>query len=480
VNFRSIHVRLIAWYTALIIVTSVAFAGYTYYSARHRLYSNLTDVLSRRIERVRDNVLPKDLPPQQLAKEIRDVYFPEASNRYIRISHTDGKVIYASGQPQDDVFNIAEIPPPKDYTEIPTRRVDNMNKEFSLLLVGQKVKAGKDEYFIEMGASTQYIANSLDKLVYTLLLGLPIVGIIALVGGFWLVQRAMEPVETIRCTAKKITFSNLRQRLPVAPTGDAIESLSITLNQMLERLEHAYQQASRFSGDASHELRTPLTIMRSELESLCASMRAYQLPMEFRERIGSVLEEAERLSNIVEGLFAVARLDAGEAKIEHKTFDLAALVQSTIEQVQLLADEKRLSVYIDAPQPVLIMGDPARLKQVVVNLLDNAIKYTMAGGTISFTVKTEPTKAILSVKDNGIGISADALPNIFDRFYRADKVRSRSTDGAGLGLSIVRSICLAHGGKINVSSKEGIGTLFTIELPLPEATASDVKLDAAA
>jgi heavy metal sensor kinase len=325
---------------------------------------------------------------------------------------------------------------------------------------------------IEMGAPITEIDGVLRKLMFTLLMGMPVMAFVAIAGGSFLVRWALQPVEHIRATAEKITFSNVSQRLPVTATGDALENLSITLNQMLERLEHAYQQASRFSADASHELRTPLTIIRSELESIGSTIRASQPPIPFQDRIGSVLEETERLSRIVEGLFALARLDAGEAKMEHKVFDLAKLVHSTVEQMQLLADEKRLSVSIDAPQPVFIMGDAVRLKQVVVNLLDNAIKYTMAGGTIELAVRAENSKAVLSIRDNGIGIPAEDMPHVFERFYRADK--SRAQAGAGLGLSIVYAICQAHGGSVRVDSVVDTVTMVTVELPRAAAPAGRV------
>jgi signal transduction histidine kinase len=238
---------------------------------------------------------------------------------------------------------------------------------------------------------------------------------------------------------------------------------------MLERLETAYQQASRFSADASHELRTPLTIMRGELESIGSIMYAEQPTQLLYERIGSVLEEAEHLSRIVEGLFAIARLEAGEARMGHEVFDLAELARSTVEQMQLLAEDKNLSITIDAANPVFVMGDAPRLKQVIVNLFDNAIKYTPDGGAIALSVSALAAKAVFAVKDNGAGIAPDALPHIFERFYRSEKARSSSAHGAGLGLSIVRSICQAHGGTVNVQSAEGKGATVTVELPLAAA-----------
>jgi heavy metal sensor kinase len=314
-----------------------------------------------------------------------------------------------------------------------------------------------------MGTSTEPVVSALHKLIVTLLIGLPGVIVIAVMGGSVLMRRALQPVEAMRATAEQISFSNLRQRLPLNMSGDAIEHLARTLNRMLERLDQAYRQASRFSADASHEIRTPLAIMRAELENL---MHGHDMSGAVRESIGSILEEIERLSGIVEGLFSLARLDAGEAKIGNETFDLADLARSTLEQMHLLAEVKSLSVAVDAPQPVPVTGDSARLKQVIVNLLDNAIKYTMKGGAISLAVRAADAKAVLTVRDNGIGIPQEALPHIFERFYRADKVRSRASQGAGLGLSIVHAICQAHGGTVEAASEEGIGTTLTVHLPL--------------
>ena len=281
-----------------------------------------------------------------------------------------------------------------------------------------------------------------------------------------LVRRSLKPVEDIRATAQQITFGNLSNRLPVASTGDALEHLSVTLNQMLQRLDDAYQQARRFSADASHELRTPLTIMRGELEAILR--QEPEMSETLRERIGTVHEETERLSRITENLFAISRLDAGEGRTTPITFYLIDLVQSTTDQMSLLAEVKSIALTIEARDYVKVTGDAPRLKQVVVNLVDNAVKYTPEGGRISIIISEIDRKACLSIIDTGIGIPAEALPHIFERFYRTDKARSRDAVGAGLGLSIVRSIVQAHGGTVEVESTESKGTTFRILLPLTE------------
>ena len=190
------------------------------------------------------------------------------------------------------------------------------------------------------------------------------------------------------------------------------------------------------------------------------------LPPEIRDTIGSALEETQRLTKIVENLLAISRLEAGEARKQLERLDFAELARSTAEQMRLLAEEKQIHLDCNGAERVEVDADPARLKQVVVNLLDNAIKYTPEKGKVSVCVTKQDSRAVLEVADTGIGISADDLPHIFDRFYRADKARSRQMGGTGLGLSIVRSICLAHNGQVRVASTEGQGSVFHIELPL--------------
>jgi signal transduction histidine kinase len=187
-----------------------------------------------------------------------------------------------------------------------------------------------------------------------------------------------------------------------------------------------------------------------------------------RDKIGSALEEVDRLAKIVQTLFAISRLDAGEAQQEWRRFDLAGVAADTAGQMSLLAEDKEISVNCNVEQEAVVEGDRARIKQVVVNLLDNAIKYTPPGGSIQLNVRARDGKAVLEVLDTGIGIPAAALPHVFERFFRVDKARSRELGGAGLGLAIVKSICTAHGGQIDAKSAEGQGSRFIVELPLAQ------------
>ena len=466
-NFRSIHFRLITWYTGLIVLVALVFAAYIYQSVEQRLYTDMEATLTRRAQQIGSNILERvpSESPDEIARQIHDVYSPEANNRLIRILDGQQKVIYSSGMPKDASFDPQTVP--FDVTAKATRILRKLPDDGKLLLVTLPVSANGEPYLIQMGMPTTEMEASLHGLIITLLYGLPGIVVVVSFGGYFLLRGALKPVENIRATAAHITFGNLSNRLPVSKSGDALEHLSVTLNQMLARLDDAYQQVSRFSADASHELRTPLTIMRGELESL---VREDSIPESFRERVGSVLEETERLSRITENLFAISWLDAGGAKANHQKCDLGVLVQLTAEQMLLMAQEKSIELVITVSHRVIVYGDAARLKQVVVNLIDNAIKYTPEHGRIALDVKEADTMAVLQVKDNGVGIPDDALPYVFDRFYRADKARSRDLGGAGLGLSIVRAICNAHGGTVEVESVENKGSTFCVLLPLADAT----------
>jgi signal transduction histidine kinase len=210
-------------------------------------------------------------------------------------------------------------------------------------------------------------------------------------------------------------------------------------------------------------LRTPLTILQLELEGIAQN---YRRDPRLGDQIGSALEETQRMSRIVESLLTISRLDAGEVKMDKLHLDFGELAESTANEMKLLAEEKSIGLRIHAESGVHIVGDRVRLQQVIVNLIDNAIKYTQVGGMIDVRIGREVKTAVLEVSDNGLGIPANALPHVFERFYRADKARSRATGGAGLGLSIVKAICAAHNGEITVSSQEGHGSRFRVELPL--------------
>jgi heavy metal sensor kinase len=455
------------WYAALLAGALALFSASTYVGLQSYLQKSLEESLVKQARSIGDVLLVNinQSGEDYVTNEITEHYSPEINGRFIRITRADGKRTFLSGPPKDASFDPGLVPAPAlPVTQEFSREVE-MSDGHELLLHGLPFKAAdRTQFLIEVAAPYNQIEAVLRGLLLTFALGLPLIVAVAIGGGYLLMRRALRPVDEIRQKAAQITSRNLSERLPVVHTGDELERLATDLNHMIERLEESFQQINRFSADASHELRTPLTVLQGELEAMAE--KEHSLPAEVRETIGSALEETQRLAKIVESLLAISRLEAGEARVGPVRLDFAELVRTTADQMRLLAEEKHISLNCDGTKPVQVEADPARLKQVVVNLLDNAIKYTPERGSVIATVNSQDSRAVLEVADSGLGISASDLPHIFDRFYRADKARSRQMGGAGLGLSIVRSICSAHGGQVTVTSTEGHGSRFRIELPL--------------
>ncbi len=467
-NTRSISFRLVAWYAGLLAVIFLLLCALLYLDLRHFLENDLRQSQSRRARQIANTLLVhvKQTGEPFVAHQTADWYDPDINDRFIRITRADGTLVYVSAAPKDGSFDPAEIPifPPSSKTE--SSHIQKLSGGNTLLIAALNFKSsGNPDYVVEFGALLDPVETMLNHLFLQLALGLPLAVVIIAVGGYLLVRRALTPVEQITRAAERITQFNLSERLPVSSTGDELERLSVSLNRMITRLDDAFQNSKRFVADASHELRTPLTILRGELENMAEDPR---FDSELRDRAGSLLEEAAHLGRIVEQLFTLSRLDAGEAQTEWTRFDLSELAKTTTDQMSLLAEDKEISIACDANRPILVEGDRARLKQVVVNLLDNAIKYTPAKGTIQLRVLAVNGHAILEVADNGVGIPSDALPHVFERFYRVDQTRADGSESAGLGLSIVKSICTAHGAEVEAQSAVGSGSCFRVKLPLSE------------
>jgi len=465
VNTRSLSFRLVAWYAGVLTVVFVLLGSLTFISLRHYLEANVLDNQARRARQIAATLLARADRGSESAigAQIENLYSPESNDRFIRITRADGTVVYASGPPRGEDFEPAHVPALPPTAALRAARKVSLRDASLLIAAVPATAADGNRYFVEVGTSAAPVEDTLRRLLGMLAIGLPLTVSVAVAGGFVLVRRALEPVERIAGKAEEITQHNLSERLPVVHSGDELERLSLSLNHMISRLQAALDDSKQFVADASHELRTPLTVMRGELESLAQDP---QLTRETRETLGSVLEEVERLAEIVESLFALSRLDAGEASAEWRRCDLAELAATTAEQMSLLATDKNVRVACDSTAKVMVEGHPARLKQVIVNLLDNAIKYTPGGGRVRLSVQREQGFALLEVADDGIGIPADALPHVFKRFFRVDSSRSREQGGAGLGLAIVKSICSAHGGDIEVISALGRGSTFRLRQPL--------------
>jgi heavy metal sensor kinase len=463
-NTRSLRFRLTVWYGGILVALGLAFGAYCYWRLDHFLSLALTEEFSHRAEQIANTLIAniQRSGESYVRGEIETRYAPESNDRFIRVSSGDGRVVYISGQPNDQSFDPKAVAlPPKAFSDA-FDRIEHVGRN-DLLISAVPLVTGHQNYVIEVGGSALPIKHVLRRFLVSMLIGLFVVLAVAIWGGFCVITWALTPVKKITSTAEEITLHDLQKRLPIVDTGDEIASLSKTLNQMICRLDESFQSVNRFTADASHELRTPLTIIRGELETLLLDD---SLSNNVRETIYSLIEETENLSKIVQCLLSLSRLDSGTAQIERVRLNLADLVAVTKDQMAPLADEKQVTLTVQAEGSVEVEGDRIRLKQVVINLLDNAIKYAPAGGRVTVRVSVSDRRAQLEVSDNGPGIPESDLPHVFDRFFRANGVRLGAIEGAGLGLSIVQSICAAHGGSVKAENHPNGGCRFIVELPL--------------
>jgi heavy metal sensor kinase len=310
--------------------------------------------------------------------------------------------------------------------------------------------------------STKQIDQALTRLMRTLLIAVPLALAVAAGGGVFLARRALEPVDRIAQTAREIGEGDLSRRINVT-TKDELGRLAATLNQMIERLEKAFQRQKQFTSDASHELRAPLAVI--EAESTLA-LQKERTSSDYRQSLETISQESKQMSRLVDQLLSLARADAGKEHWNFTQVDIGKLINNLSTDAEILCQEKGLSFQLGEMQPLVVKGDEARLRELFMNLLDNAIRYTPAPGMVSISSRREGQMAVVAVRDTGVGIPAEDMPFIFERFYRVDKSRSRAQGGTGLGLAICKHIAEAHGGKIEVESEVGAGSTFSVWLPL--------------
>jgi heavy metal sensor kinase len=477
-NHRSLAFRLGAWYTLLLSATFALVGTGTFYGLQHYLRSNLRDSVTRRSTQVEQilSQAPADAPDSTIVREIETRVAPEFNNRFVRVTRAPATIIYRSGPPSDRSFDPALVSAITVTNATGTASpVTAIVGDQQLMIRATSVSTASGHYLVELGVSIEPIDAVLNRLLDLLAVLLPVLIVCAAGGGYWLVNWALRPVDRLSQTAEQMSLQNLTLRLPVVPTGDALERLSIALNTMLGRLRDSVQTSRRFLADASHELRTPLTVIKGELQELAGESTLTQ--RDLRERVGSVLEEVARLEHLVSGLLVLSRLDAGETQREWVDVDLAELVSSTAEQMRLMAEDRGIEIELSALRKALVRGDRARLKQIVVNLLDNAIRFIKRGGTVWLRTTADDMGSVLEVSDTGIGIPAASIPHVFDRFFRVDEARSREDGGAGLGLSIVKSICSVHGAEIEVESRVEAGSCFRVTFPFPRRSIAATALD---
>jgi heavy metal sensor kinase len=347
-----------------------------------------------------------------------------------------------------------------------TSRFETLNIQGHMLrFYSQRIAVNGKAYTVQVAAPVDEALEALERFRVILAFAAPLLLMAASAGGYWISRRALAPVDEISRAAQRISIENLTDRLQVPNTGDQLQRLSETLNEMLSRLESAVRRMTQFTADASHELRAPVSLIRTTAE--VAALKRDRPANEYLEALDEILEEAERTSQVVDSLMLLARTDSGKEMLDCVPVDACAIVRGAAEQGGRLAQNRGVGFSIDVPHSFLpIQADAEALRRALLILMDNAAKYTPSGGSIRVSVASRDGFAQASVSDTGIGIAPQDMPRLFDRFWRADKARSREQGGAGLGLPIAKWIVDMHGGSISVQSELGKGSVFVIQVPL--------------
>ncbi|HEV8399288.1 MAG TPA: ATP-binding protein [Gemmatimonadales bacterium] len=470
---ETIRGRITALYSIALVGTLAAFAVVLYVTRRSASFEDL----DRRIQS--EAVLSAGILAESFGSRgvllVRDTLIPEvaavleAIPDFLIITHADGRVLFASSDARatfgayEQLTSLAKsaaggrangatrISPNGPAVRYVVRPLAGAGPQFGVVLAG---------------ASTQGAELGLQQLLSTLVV-MVVIGVFpAVFIGRWIAKRALEPVDQIITEVREITDGrSLHRRLAVPMVRDELGRLAETLNQMMTRLERSFAALRRFTADASHELKTPLTVVRAGVER---AITRPDVPQETLAALEETLQEVNRMTELLDSLLTLARADEGRAELHREPVDLRAIVTEAGETGDLLADHAGVAIEIRTPPAPLVLAiDRSRVRQLILNLIENAVKYTPRGGNVSVQLGASDGEVRLTVADSGIGIAPGDLPHIFDRFWRADSARTRTGErpGAGLGLAISKWIVEAHGGAIEVQSRPGRGTTFTVTFP---------------
>lgn len=459
--FDSVRIRLTLWYAGVLALSLIAFALVIYYAAGNifherqdeSLRSTAQTVVSAYIEELGETHSPSTAGQVVLS----EITFP---NRYVQLTDNAGNPLAASANLAGSTIAI----PSQVLTDARARGFSHASVN-GLRVTVVPLSPDRTLGYAAVAEPLSVIEDGLSELRRDLFAGVLLVLLLASAGGYFLARKSLAPIASMNGQTQRISAENLSARLDVTNSRDELGLLATTINELLARLENAFKEQQRFIADASHELRTPLAVLRGETEVALGKERTVD---EYQQSLSLIQDEAERLSRIVEDLFILARQPINRrAALNKERVSLNDTVRDCARAAQVLAFRKgvRLKLENDSPS-IALHGDEDLIKRMLLNLLDNAVKYTPAGGEISLALVRQNGSAEIVVRDTGIGIPAEAQPRVFDRFYRVDKARARTMGGAGLGLSIAQWIVEVHGGSINLASTPGHGSTFTIVLPV--------------
>ncbi len=462
----SIRMRLTMWYSGVLAALLAAFGAVVYFTMCHQALSRIDHGLREEMSDVLSEV-DRAVNRVDMLQWL-DRRFGNHQGFDFQITAADGSRVFVNKRLGEQQMPIpSSLVLNQDICENHQRA-----NEPRWRIVTRKVNGPEAALVVQIARSLEFHDHEMRELLVALLVTGPLTLLIALGGGYFLARHSLSPVDRMTETANRIEAKQLGSRLEVVNSDDELGRLAMTLNGMLERLERSFREMQRFTADASHELRTPISVIRTEVEVALNKPVAEDL----QNLLGSILEECERLTCITDQLLMLSREDAGISHSRQEVVNLTEVASDVAKTMKPLADGRNVTLSAVTNGEVVVTGDEDRLKQVVYNLLDNAIKYTQEGGSVEVTVEDGNDGVSLSVRDTGIGIAPEHIPHVFARFYRVDKARTRAEGGTGLGLSIVESIATAHGGTVAIESEPGKGTTVTVSLPRQISQTREIEL----
>jgi heavy metal sensor kinase len=454
-----LRARITAWYFAVLVVAFASFAWISDLGFRHSIETTVNDASRANLESIQ-RVLLRTAPDgtPKVKEELNRLVGLWAGAALLEVSDAQGRMVFQSDPFQRPYGTL----PPVQKAEVTFVTINLDNLQYRIAMRAAEIDG--QTFRIRAAVPTEPLDQALDRFRLILKETLPFLVVLASLAGYWLSGRALAPVNAIIETARGVGVQNLSSRLAVPRANDELRRLSETLNAMLARLEASVKRLTQFTADASHDLRTPVALIRSSAE---LALRRPRTEDEYRETLSRILAASEETTRLIENLLTLAHADAGAADLHFRDIDLVPHLEKVVEEAGILAAGKGIQVTSElAAGPVRVSADHSALARLLLIILENAVKYTPPGGSISMRLSNGAGHARIEIRDTGIGIAEKDLPHIFERFYRADQARSREPGGSGLGLAIAHWIVGLHGGKIEAQSTFGHGSIFRITLPV--------------
>lgn len=458
---KSIRSRLTVWYSFAFLMTTILIFSAFYFTTRQALYDHTDTTLNiygadiANIIKIQSIDLNSKIIDQNLEQTLRDM-----PGVVTVIFNNEGTIVGGSpigSKNIEAISSLFDTVHAKTEPSFQNKKIGTLDMRFlTIPIINNQSLSG----LIVVGHSVDVIEKSLDTLIWELVIVLIALAIPGIFGGYFLAKSAMKPVTDISLKLQNIGYKNLSERVPNPETGDELEELADTFNQLLDRINDAFTRERKFIGDIAHELKTPLAILKTRIEISAYRERSKE---EYRKELIETLTDVDKLNFILKDILDLAWSESDRVKMEMKKIDLSELSLEIKEIAVNMAAAKNISIISRIREKTLIFGKKDKLSRALMNLIDNAIKYTNVGGEVEICLTKEKKNVVWQISDSGIGISSADLPHIFNRFYRG--ARSKKIQGSGLGLSIVKAIVRAHDGKIEVKSQPNKGTTFRIVLP---------------